>query len=101
MEDTAMLKKYTVEYSHQFRKHSPPEHQQYFTDDPVACEEFVQHLLEQGMGIHGIRHEGAGLARPVFDRMIKIAASEVASRMICRSLNIKADEERFRFGFAA
>ena len=96
-----MLKKYTVEYSLHFRKHSPPMHHQYFTDDPVACEEFVQGVLERGLGLHAIKHEGADLPPADFDRMIKIAASEVAARLICTSLNIKPDEERFRFGFAA
>ena len=96
-----MLKKYTVEYSLHFRKHSPPEHHQYFTDDPVALEDFLQSLLEQGMGLHAIKHEGADLPKGDFDRMVKIAAAEVASRLICRTLNIKPEEERYRFGFAA
>ena len=96
-----MLKKYTIEYSLHFRKNSPPEHHQYFTDDPVVVEEFVQGLLERGMGLHAIKREGADLAKADFDRMVKVAASEVAARLICTSLHIKADEERFRFGFAA
>lgn len=96
-----MLKKFTVEYSLHFRKHSPPEHHQYFTDDPVACEEFVLELLERGMGLHAIKRDGADLAKPEFDRMVRIAAAEIASKLICRTLNIKADEERYRFGFAA
>jgi hypothetical protein len=96
-----MLKKYTVEYSLQFRKHSPPAHHEYFTDDPVECEAFVQHLLELGMGLHAIRHEGAELPKVDFDRIVKIAAGQIASRLICTSLNIKTEEERYRFGFAA
>jgi hypothetical protein len=100
-EEIPMLKKYTVEYSQQFRKNHPPEHHSYFTDDPIACEEFLEELLERGMGVHAIKHEGVDLPKIDFDRMVKIAASEVASKMICRSLNIKADEERHRFGFVA
>ncbi len=96
-----MLKKYTIEYSIQFRKHSPPEHHQYFTDDPVALEEFIQGLLERGMGLHAIKHDGADISRADFDRIVKLAASEVAARLICTTLHIKADEERYRFGFAA
>lgn len=96
-----MLKNYTVEYSLQFRRHSPPERHQYYTDDPVACEEFVQELLEKGMGIHAIRHDGAELPRVDFDRIVKVAASEAAARMVCTSLHIKAEEERHRFGFTA
>lgn len=95
-----MLKKYTVEYSLSFRRHSPPEHHNYYTDDPVACEEFVQDLLEAKMGIHAIKHDGADLPQPEFDRIIKVAASLLAARHICASLHIKAEEERFRFGFS-
>ena len=80
-----MLKKYTVEYSLHFRKNSPPEHHQYFTDDPVALEDFLQSLLENGMGLHAIKHEGADLPKVDFDRLVKIAASEVASLFAGRS----------------
>jgi hypothetical protein len=96
-----MLKKYTIEYSLAFRKHAPSERHQYFTDDPVACEEFVQGLLEHGMGLHAIKYDGVDLPKTDFDRIVKIAAAEVASRLICRTLNIKPEEERYRFGFAA
>ena len=96
-----MLKQYTIVYSLKFRKHSPPEHHQYYTDDPVACEEFVQGLLEHGMGLHAIKREGVDLPKVDFDRIVKVAAAEVASRLICTTLNIKGDEERYRFGFAA
>jgi hypothetical protein len=96
-----MLKKYSIEYSLQFRKHSPPEHHVFYTDDPLTCEGFVQELLEKGMGIHAIRHDGAELPRPEFDRFVKVAASAAASKLICASLGIKPDEERYRFGFAA
>ena len=96
-----MLKKYSIEYSLQFRKHSPPEHDQYFTDDPVACEEFVAGLLEHGMGLYAIKHEGVDLPKADFDRIVRVAAAEVASKLICTSLHIKPEEERYRFGFAA
>jgi hypothetical protein len=95
-----MLSKYSVEYSQHFRKHSPPDHQFYYTDDPVACEEFTQELLEKGMGIHAIRHEGVDLAPADFDRIVRVAAARLAAQHICVSLHIKPDEERFRFGFA-
>jgi hypothetical protein len=95
-----MLKKYSVEYSLQFRKHSPPEHHFYYTDDPIACEDFVRELLENGMGIHAIKHDGTDLPQVDFDRIIKVAAAGIASSRICRSLHIKPEEERYRFGFA-
>ncbi len=96
-----MLKKYSVEYSVRLHRHVVPEHHFYSTDDPVTCEEFVQDLLEQGMGIHGIRHDGVDLLRPDFDRIVKLAAGAIASKRICTSLNIRPEEEHYRFGFAA
>lgn len=96
-----MLKQYSVEFSLRFRKHSPPDHQFYSTDDPIACEEFVQHLLEEGMGLHGIRHDGAEMPKADFDRIVKVAAAAIAAKAICATLNIKAEEERYRFGFSA
>jgi hypothetical protein len=96
-----MLKQYAVEYSLRFRKHSPPDLHFYYTDDPIACEAFVQELLEKGMGIHSIKHEGADLPPAEFDRIVKVAAAGIASERICASLNIKPEEERYRFGFTA
>ena len=94
-----MLPKYTVEYTTQFRKHAQPSH--YSTDDPVACEQFVEELLERGFGIRAIKHEGVELPKPEFDRIVKTAAGMLASKRICASLGIKAEEEKYRFGFAA
>lgn len=94
-----MIPKYTVEYSIRFRRHTPVYH--FSTDDPVACEEFLEELLERGFRIADIKHEGVSLERAAFDRMVKNAASMLASRHICASLHINPEEERFRFGFAA
>ena len=94
-----MIPKYGVEFSTQFRK--GPQTNHYTTDDPVACEEFIEELLEVGSAILGIRHEGMELPKPEFDRMIKNAAGMLASRHVCTSLGIKPEEERCRFGFAA
>ena len=93
------MPKYTVEYTLQFRKHAQPNH--FSTDDPVACEEFVEELLERGLAIRSIKHEGMELTRQEFDRVVKTAASMLASKRICASLNIKPEEEKFRFGFTA
>lgn len=98
-ESTAMIPKYTVEFTTQLRKHTQTSH--YSTDDPVACEEFVSELLDRGFGIHAIRHEGLNLEGHQFDRILKIAAGMLASRRLCTSLGIKPEEERHRFGFAA
>jgi len=94
-----MLPKYTIEYTTQFRRHAQPNH--YSTDDPVACEEFVGELLERGFPIRAIKHEGVDLPKPEFDRVVKTAAGMLASKHICASLGIKAEEEKFRFGFTA
>jgi hypothetical protein len=94
-----MLPKYTIEYTTRFRRHAQPNH--YSTDDPVACEEFVEELLERGFAIHAIKHEGLDLPKNEFDRVVKTAAGMLASKHVCASLGIKADEEKFRFGFTA
>ena len=94
-----MLPKYTIEYTLNFKKHAPTNH--YSTDDPVACEEFVSDLLDYGMGVKAIKHEGLDLPRPEFDKIIKTAADLVVSKRICASLRIKPEEERHRFHFSA
>jgi hypothetical protein len=94
-----MLPKYTVEYSTPFRNCSVTNH--YSSDDPVACEQFIEELLERGVGIKAIKHEGLDVPRTDFDKMIKTAASMMTSRHLCASLSIKPEEERYRFGFSA
>jgi hypothetical protein len=94
-----MLPKYTIEYGVPFRKHVQPHH--YSTDDPVACEEFVEELLERGLALRAIRHEGVDLPPHEFDRVVKTAAGMLAARRVCTTLSIKAEEEKYRFGFSA
>ncbi len=94
-----MLPKYTIEYTTQFRRHAQPNH--HSTDDPVACEEFVEELLERGFAIRAIKHEGLDLQKPDFDRLVKTAAGMLASKHVCASLGIKPEEEKYRFGFTA
>ena len=45
----------------QFKKHAQMNH--YSSDDPVACEEFVEELLERGFRIQAIKHEGLDAIR--------------------------------------
>ena len=92
-----MLPKYTVEYATKVRDHAPINH--YGTDDPVACEQFLNELLERGIRIHAIKHDGIDLPSNEFDRMVKTAAGMAAARRLCTSLGIKPEEEKFRFGF--
>ena len=94
-----MLPKYKIEYGIPFRNHSQELH--YETDDPVACEDFLCEILERDFKVFAIKHEGEPLLRREFDRFIKAAANALAAKHICASLNIKTEEERFRFGFAA
>ena len=94
-----MIPKYTVEYTAQFRKHAQTNH--YSTDDPVACEEFVEELLERGFAIRTIKHEGVELSRHDSDRILKTAAGMLAAKHLCASLGIKPEEEKYRVGFTA
>ena len=94
-----MLAKYRVEFGVSTRNRAERLH--YETDDPVACEEVLSQLLERDFKIFDLKHDGLSLPRPEFDRMIKAAASMLAARHVCASLDIKSEEERFRFGFAA
>ena len=94
-----MLPKYTVEFTTQIRKHAQANH--YSTDDPITCQEFVEELLDRGLPIRAIKHEGVELPKHEFDQLVKNAASMLASKRICASLGIKAEEEKYRFGFAA
>ncbi|HUC86593.1 MAG TPA: hypothetical protein VL970_15460 [Candidatus Acidoferrales bacterium] len=93
-----MLAKYNIEYSIKFKRHSPSYH--YYTDDPVACIEFLLELMERKLQITAIRHDGLELPRADADKMIKTAAGMLASRAICAALSLSPDEEHFRFGFA-
>jgi hypothetical protein len=82
-----------------FRRNAPASH--FNTDDPVACEEFLCELLDRGLRIQAIHHEGVDVPKHDFDKMVKTAASLLAARRICASLGIKPEEERFRFGYTA
>lgn len=94
-----MLKRYSVEYSLCFLKHSPPERYSYYTDEPAACEEFVQELLERGLRLHAIRHESLDLPQPEFDRIVRLAASRLATKCIGTSLGLEPADAQLRFGF--
>ena len=94
-----MLAKYHIDYAMHLGRNAHVNN--YQTDDPVAAEEFLVHLLEHGYRFHALRHEGVELPRPESDKMLKTAAGVVASRHLCTTLGIKPEEEHFRFGFAA
>jgi hypothetical protein len=94
-----MMPKYNIEYTMPFKRARETYH--YRSDDPVACEEFLEELMERGYHIKAIRHEGLELPKPDFDKMIKTAAGMMAAKTICFTLGISKEEEHFRFGFAA
>jgi hypothetical protein len=94
-----MIAKYHIEYAAKVGRHLQANHFQ--TDDPIACEEFLVELLERGLKIRAIKHEGVDLPRGEFDKMVRIAACIMAANHVCASLDLKVDEERFRFSFAA
>ena len=94
-----MMKKYTIEYAVNLRKTALPA--RFTTDDPVACEEALEALLERNFAVKSVKHEGVDLPQPEFDRMVRHAASLMASKKICASLGIKPEEEQYRFGFSA
>lgn len=94
-----MLAKYHIEYAMHLGRNAHVNH--YQTDDPVAAEDFLVHLLEHGYRFHALRHDGLELPRHESDKMLKTAAGVLASRHLCTTLGIKPEEEHFRFGFAA
>lgn len=94
-----MLKKFSIDYV------AMPRHNTrvftHLTDDPVEAEEFLMHLLAANARIKEIRHDGSILTGHQFDKMVKVAAERVASRMLAESLAVDAPEIKRRFGFAA
>lgn len=94
-----MMPKYNVEYAIHFKR--SPEVYHFRSDDPVACEEFIEELLERGYHLRAIRHDGLDVPKVDFDKMVKTAAGMMAAKSICSSLGISKEEEHYRFGFAA
>lgn len=97
--DRLMIPKYQIEFSLDFDQGVGLSRHQ--TDDPVTCEEFLKLLLEKKVRIVAVKHEGMPMEGKQLDRMLKTAASMMASDHLCASLGIAPDEEKYRFGFAA
>lgn len=95
-----MLNKYAIDYV-TFPHHPHGRSFTYFTDDPIEAEEFLMHLLAARARIIAIRHEGAVMVAPAFNRMLKVAAERVASALLRESLSLDAAQIKDRFGFAA
>jgi hypothetical protein len=94
-----MITKYNIEYAAPFRRGAQTAH--YQTDDPITAEQFLVELLERGFKIREIKHDGVVLSQKDFNKMIKTAANILVAQHLCASLDLKPEEERFRFGFAA
>jgi len=94
-----MIPKYCVEYTVRSGRAGRALH--YSTDDPVACEEFLVDLLERSRKIRAIKHDGVDMPRPEFDRLVRTAGGMLAARRVCAALDIKPEEEHFRFGFVS
>ena len=94
-----MIAKYSIDYVVLPQHHSRM--LTHHTDDPVAAEEFLMHLLVARARVVEIRHEGVPLASAQADHMLKIAAERVASELLGESLGINAADVRARFGLAA
>ncbi|OYW30226.1 MAG: hypothetical protein B7Z47_03845 [Chthoniobacter sp. 12-60-6] len=94
-----MLAKFDIEYV------THPQHNQrvdtHRTDDPIEAEDFLMNLLVAGARINAIKHEGIELEQPKADRMLRVAAERLASRLVGTALNLDAAQVKHRFGFAA
>jgi hypothetical protein len=94
-----MLAKYDINYvinpQHNNRQDT------HRTDDPVEAEDFLMNLLVGGARISAIKHEGVELDPSQADRMLRVAAERLASRMLGKSLDLDSVEVKHRFGFAA
>jgi hypothetical protein len=95
-----MSAKYQIDYAVPFNGHVLTEHHQ-LTNDPVACEQFLADLLDRGVRIRGISHDGRALPAVESDKLIKTAAGIMATRRLCTALDLDSVEVHRRFGSPA
>ncbi|HYY29083.1 MAG TPA: hypothetical protein VE860_14110 [Chthoniobacterales bacterium] len=90
-----MLAKYHVQFS------IPLEHRRlvndFRTDDPIECEEFVADLLLRGYKINSISHDGVPLSRSEFDSAVLLAAKTAIAKLLTTALDLDEAEMRHRF----
>lgn len=96
-----MIPKYHIEYCIEFGGHRNGHVRDFQTDDPVACEEFLVALLEHGIKINVIKHEGVPLVQREFDAMVRNAATTLAAKHVAKSLGLNSEQVHYRFGLAA
>src|SRR5436190_13437009 len=95
-----MIPKYRIEYAIEFGGHKQRDTHDFQTDDPVACEEFLVALLERGIRINAIQHEGMELTAREFDVLVRNAATTLATKRVAKSLGLNAEQVHYRFGLA-
>ena len=95
-----MIPKYHIEYAIEFGGHREPHVHDFQTDDPVACEEFLVAVLECGLRITAIKHEGVDLTQRESDALVKNAATTLAAKHVAKSLGLNAEQVHYRFGLA-
>ena len=90
-----MLSKYHVQFS------IPLEHRRlvndFRTDDPLECEQFVADLLLHGYKIDSISHDGVPLSRAEFDSAVLLAAKAAITKLLTTALDLDEAETRHRF----
>ena len=96
-----MIPKYHIEYAIELGGHREPHVRDFQTDDPVACDEFLVALLERGIRINAIKHEGVGLAQREFDVLVRNAANTLGAKHVAKSLGLNSEQVHYRFGLAA
>ena len=94
-----MLSKFAIDYTI-FPQHNKRV-ETHRTDDPVEAEDFLMHLLASGARIQSIKHEGVELDQTKSDKMIRLAAERLISRLLATSLHLDSAAVKHRFGFAA
>lgn len=94
-----MLAKFDIDYV--IQPHHNERVDTHRTDDPVEAEDFLMSLLSLGARVKAIKHEGVELDQPQSDRMLRVAADRLASRVLGRALDLDSVAVKHRFGFAA
>ena len=94
-----MLAKFSIDYTI-FPQHNKRV-ETHRTDDPVEAEDFLMHVLASGARLQSIKHEGVELDQTKTDRMLRLAAERLMSRLLGITLHLDSAAVKHRFGFAA
>jgi hypothetical protein len=90
-----MFAKYHIQFSF------PLEHRRsvnnFRTDDPVECEQFIAVLLLRGYKIDSISHNGALLSGSEFNAAVLLGAKMAIMKLLTTSLDLDETEMRHHF----